>query len=53
MIMTGYEEGSRAYRLCNPSTNKVIVAYDVVFEEDFVMDLGLRGIGRDFYCYVQ
>ncbi|KAK1619346.1 hypothetical protein QYE76_024863 [Lolium multiflorum] len=34
MIMTGYEEGSKAYRLCNPSTNKVIVACDVVFEED-------------------
>jgi hypothetical protein len=34
MIMTGYEEGSRAYHLCNPSTNKVIVTCDVVFEED-------------------
>ncbi|KAK1631266.1 hypothetical protein QYE76_005581 [Lolium multiflorum] len=34
MIMTGYEEGSKAYRLCNPSTNKVIVACDVVFKED-------------------
>ncbi|KAK1684089.1 hypothetical protein QYE76_044937 [Lolium multiflorum] len=34
MIMTGYEEGSKAYRLCNPSTNKVIVTCDVVFEED-------------------
>ncbi|KAK1650444.1 hypothetical protein QYE76_068249 [Lolium multiflorum] len=34
MIMTGYEEDSKAYRLCNPSTNKVIVTCDVVFEED-------------------
>ncbi|KAK1670120.1 hypothetical protein QYE76_058279 [Lolium multiflorum] len=34
MIMTGYEKGSKAYRLCNPSTNKVIVTCDVVFEED-------------------
>ncbi|KAK1619296.1 hypothetical protein QYE76_024813 [Lolium multiflorum] len=34
MIMTGYEEGSKAYRLSNPLTNKVIVACDVVFEED-------------------
>jgi hypothetical protein len=34
MIMTGYEEGSKAYRLCNPSTNKVVVTCDVVFEED-------------------
>jgi hypothetical protein len=34
MIMTGYEEGSKAYRLCNPSTNKVMVTCGVVFEED-------------------
>lgn len=34
MIMTGYEEGSKAYRLCNPYTNKVVVTRDVVFEEE-------------------
>ena len=31
--MVGYEKGSKAYRACNPSTNKVVVTLDVVFEE--------------------
>ena len=33
MILVGYEAGSKAYRACNPSTNKVVVTRDVIFEE--------------------
>jgi hypothetical protein len=36
MVMFGYEEGSKAYRMYNPTTNKVHVTRDVVFEEDRV-----------------
>ena len=34
MIMIGYESGSKAYRAYNPSTKKVCVTRDVVFEEE-------------------
>lgn len=33
MVMMGYEKGSKAYRLYNPSTGQVCVSCDVVFEE--------------------
>ncbi|KAF2284368.1 hypothetical protein GH714_021152 [Hevea brasiliensis] len=32
-IMLGYESGTKAYRLFDPSRNKIIVSRDVVFEE--------------------
>ena len=33
-IFVGYDEQSKAYRLFNPITRKVIVSRDVVFKED-------------------
>jgi transposase InsO family protein len=33
-ILLGVSEESKAYRLFNPATNKIIVSRDVVFEED-------------------
>jgi hypothetical protein len=33
MVLFGYE-GSKAYRVYNPTTNKVYVTRDVMFEED-------------------
>ena len=33
MVFVGYEAGTKAYRTCNPSNNKVVVTRDVVFEE--------------------
>ena len=33
MVLVGYEKGTKTYRACNPSTNKVVVTRDVVFEE--------------------
>lgn len=34
MVFIGYEEGTKAYRLYNPVTDRVHVSRDVVFEED-------------------
>ena len=34
MVFVGYEEGSKAYRVYNPATQRVYVSRDVVFEED-------------------
>ena len=33
MVFLGYEEGSKAYRLCDPVTGRVTVSRDVVFDE--------------------
>jgi len=33
-ILLGVSEESKAYRLFNPTSNKIIVSHDVVFEED-------------------
>jgi transposase InsO family protein len=34
MVFFGYEKGSKAYRVYNPLTKKVVVTRDAVFEED-------------------
>jgi hypothetical protein len=34
MVFIGYESGSKAWRFYNPSTKRVHVSRDVVFEED-------------------
>lgn len=34
MVLFGYEKGSKAYRVYNPVTRKVVVTRDAVFEED-------------------
>lgn len=33
-VLLGYEEGSKAYRLYDPSKKKIIVSRDVIFEEE-------------------
>ena len=33
MVLLGYEEGTKAYRLYDPCGGKVIVSHDVVFDE--------------------
>ncbi|KAJ8767297.1 hypothetical protein K2173_017341 [Erythroxylum novogranatense] len=34
LVLLGYEAGSKAYRLLNPSTNRIVVSRDVVFQEE-------------------
>jgi hypothetical protein len=33
MVYLGVEDGSKAHRLCNPQTRRIVVSRDVVFEE--------------------
>jgi hypothetical protein len=33
MVYFGVEEGSKAHRLYNPQTKKIVVSRDVIFEE--------------------
>ena len=33
MVLLGYEEGTKAYRLYDPHGGKVVVSCDVVFDE--------------------
>ena len=33
MVLLGYEEGTKAYRLYDPCGGKVVVSCDVVFDE--------------------
>ena len=33
MVVLGYEEGTKAYRLYNPRGGKVVVSCDVVFDQ--------------------
>ena len=33
MVVLGYEEGSKAYRLYDPNRGKVVISRDVVFDE--------------------
>jgi hypothetical protein len=41
MVFIGYDSGSKAYRLYNPKSKKLVVARDVVFEEDRPWDWSL------------
>ena len=34
MVLLGYEEGTKAYRLYDPCGGKVVVSRDVVFDEN-------------------
>jgi hypothetical protein len=43
MVMIGYETGSKAYRLYDPETRKLVVARDVVLEEDRPWDWSSPG----------
>jgi hypothetical protein len=33
MVYFGVEQGSKAHRMYNPQTNKIVVSRDVIFEE--------------------
>ena len=33
MVLLGYEEGTKAYRLYDPKRGKVVISRDVVFDE--------------------
>jgi hypothetical protein len=47
MVFIGYESGSKAWRFCNPSTKRVHVSHDVVFEEDRAWDWNEEKTGTD------
>jgi len=38
MVLLGYEEGTKAYRLYDPRRGKVVVSRDVVFDEKAAWD---------------
>ncbi|KAK8951630.1 hypothetical protein KSP39_PZI004097 [Platanthera zijinensis] len=38
MVLIGYEAGSKAYRLFNPETGKLVISRDVVFREEAKWD---------------
>ena len=38
MVLLGYEEGNKAYRLYDPRGDKVLVSHDVVFDKKVAWD---------------
>ena len=38
MVLLGYEEGNKAYRLYDPCGGKVLVSHDIVFDEKAAWD---------------
>lgn len=38
LVYFGVEDGSKAYRLYDPASNKIVVSRDTVFEESKVWD---------------
>jgi len=46
MVLLGYEEGSKAYRLYDPRGGKVVVSRDVVFDEMAAWDWKDPGTGE-------
>jgi len=45
MVLIGYEEGSKAYRVFDPTANRVHITRDVVFEEGAAWDWGASDEG--------
>ena len=43
MVFIGYETGSKAYRMYNPESKKLVASRDAVFEEDRCWDWSLSG----------
>ena len=43
MVFICYETGSKAYRMCNPESKKLVASRDAVFEEDRCWDWSLSG----------
>ena len=46
MVLLGYEEGSKAYRLYDPKGGKVVISKDVVFNETTAWDWEDSGTGE-------
>ena len=46
MVLLGYEEGSKAYRLYDPKGDRVMVSRDVVCDEMTAWDLEDQGAGE-------
>jgi hypothetical protein len=46
MVLLGYEEGSKAYRLYDPKRGKVVISRDVVFDEMAAWDWVQQGAGE-------
>ena len=46
MVLLGYEEGSKAYRMFDPRGGKVVVSLDVVFDEMVAWDWKDPGTGE-------
>jgi len=46
MVLLGYEEGSKAYRLYDPKTGKVVISTVVVFDEMAAWDWVQHGTGE-------
>ena len=46
MVLLGYEEGTKAYRLFDPRGGKVVVLCDVVFDEKATWDWDSPGTGK-------
>ena len=46
MVLLGYEEGTKAYRLYDPCGGKVVVSRDIVFDDKAVWDWDSLGIGE-------
>ena len=46
MVLLGYEEGSKAYRLYDPKGGRVVVSRDVVFDEMAAWDWEDQGVGE-------
>ena len=38
MVLLGYEEGTKAYRLYDPCGDKVLVSHNIVFDEEVAWD---------------
>jgi hypothetical protein len=46
MVLLGYEEGSKAYRLYDPKGGKVVISRDVVFDKMVAWDWEDSGSGK-------
>jgi len=39
-IFVGYDQSSKGYKLYNPKNNKIVISWDVVFDEEGEWDFG-------------
>jgi hypothetical protein len=49
MVMIGYEHGSKAYRLFDPTKKRLVVSRDVIFDEGTSWDWGEHGSGASTF----